>query len=63
METPTVREATIEDIDRLDELQLADFAAPIGQIAVPQEGRLSEAQMSRIASEFLDVLQRSEESS
>lgn len=59
METPAVREATIEDIDRLDELQLADFAAPIGQIVVPQEGRLSEEQMSCLASEFLDVLQRS----
>jgi type IV secretion system protein VirD4 len=63
METPAVREATIEDIDRLDELQLADFAAPIGEIAVPQEGRLSEEQMSRIASEFLNVLHRSQESS
>ena len=63
METPAVREATIEDIDRIDELQLADFAAPIGEIAVPQEGRLSEEQMSRIASEFLNVLQRPQEGS
>jgi len=63
MEKPAVRDATIEDIDRLDELQLADFAAPIGEIAVPQEGRLSEAQMSRIASEFLSVLQRPQEGS
>jgi type IV secretion system protein VirD4 len=59
MEAPAVREATVEDIDRMDELQLTDFAAPIGQIVVPQEGRLSDEQMNRLASEFLDVLQRS----
>jgi type IV secretion system protein VirD4 len=54
-----VREATIEDIDRIDQLQLTDFAAPIEQIKVPQDGRLSDEQMNRLASEFLEVLQRS----
>ncbi len=54
-----VREATIEDIDRIDQLQLTDFAAPIEQIKVPQDGRLSDEQMNRLTSEFLEVLQRS----
>jgi type IV secretion system protein VirD4 len=59
IEESVVREATIEDIDRIDQLQLADFAAPIEQIKVPQDGRLTDEQMNHLASEFLDVLQRS----
>ena len=59
IEGSVVREATIDDIDRIDQLQLADFAAPIEQIEVPRDERLSDEQMNRLASKFLDVLQRS----
>jgi type IV secretion system protein VirD4 len=55
MEASTVREATLEDIDRLEELQLADFAAPIAQIVVPQEGRLTEEQLGGLAIEFMNL--------
>ena len=59
IEGSLVRDATIEDIDRIDELQLSDFAAPLEKIEVPQVERLSDEQMSRLVSSFVDLAQRS----
>ena len=59
MEEIRVRDATVEDIDRMDQLQLSDFAAPIDQIEVPQGDPLSDQQMSGLTSQFMDALSRS----
>jgi hypothetical protein len=51
-----VRDATIEDIDRLDQLELSDFAAPLDDIPVPQVDRLSPEQLQELAGRFNDTL-------
>jgi hypothetical protein len=51
-----VREATLEDIDRLDALTLEDFAADVGQLTLPLEGRMSEQELQGAVEEFLATL-------
>lgn len=51
-----VRDATVEDIDRLDQLELSDFAAPLDDIPVPQVDRLSPEQLQELAGRFNDAL-------
>jgi type IV secretion system protein VirD4 len=56
---PTVREATINDIDRLNSLTLEDFAADFDQVKIPQkpEGeRLSSQELDAAVDSFLDSL-------
>lgn len=56
---PVTREATVEDIDRLDSLTLEDFAAPLGEIEVPQKAegeRLSPEEMNAAVEHFLETL-------
>jgi type IV secretion system protein VirD4 len=48
-----VRDATVEDIDRIDDLQLGDFAAPYEEIEVPQAERLSNEQIAALSGAFL----------
>ena len=58
---PLSREATMEDIDRLDSLTLEDFAAPLGEIEVPQKAdgeRLTAEEMNAAVEQFLQTLQR-----
>jgi type IV secretion system protein VirD4 len=52
----SVREATLEDIDRLDALTLEDFAADVGQLTLPLEGRMSEQELQGAVEEFLATL-------
>jgi type IV secretion system protein VirD4 len=52
-EIPT-REATLADVDRIDSLTLDDFAVDLSGIVVP-EGRMSEADFSRVVGDFEDA--------
>ena len=52
-----VRDATIDDIERMDELTLEDFAGNLAEIEVPPGGPLSNEQMGGLVSNFLGALQ------
>jgi type IV secretion system protein VirD4 len=50
------REATAEDIERIESLTLEDFAADFSAVDLPTEGRMSEDQMKDSVESFLDTL-------
>jgi type IV secretion system protein VirD4 len=50
------REATAEDIERIESLTLEDFAADFSAVDLPTEGRMSEDQMKDAVESFLDTL-------
>jgi type IV secretion system protein VirD4 len=50
------REATLDDIDRIDALSLDDFAADFEQIALPFEGPVSEQELQVAVDQFLMAL-------
>ena len=52
-----IREATIEDVDRIEELTLEDFAADLSKVDIPSEGCVSDREMSRAVDDFLKSLQ------
>lgn len=52
-----VRDATVDDIERIDELTLEDFAGNLAEVEVPQGGPLSNEQMGGLVSNFLGALQ------
>ncbi len=57
--TQVTREATAEDIERLDSLTLEDFAAPLGEIKLPEKAegeRLSAEEMNAAVESFLQSL-------
>ena len=56
LQETVVREATVEDIDRLESLTLDDFAADFDRIAVPETGRLSDRDMNAAVEDFLATL-------
>jgi type IV secretion system protein VirD4 len=49
------REATIEDVDRIESLTLEDFAADFSKVELP-DGPLSEGDLSRAVESFIDSL-------
>ena len=56
---PVTREATAEDIERLDSLTLEDFAAPLNEVRLPQKAegeRLTAEEMSAAVDGFLQSL-------
>lgn len=56
---PMTREATAEDIERIDSLTLEDFAAPLSEVRLPQKGegeRLTGEEMKAAVENFLDSL-------
>lgn len=56
---PRVRQATLEDIDRIDELTLEDFDLDLSQVVFPQSPpgeRVSESDLERAAESFLAAL-------
>ena len=60
-EKPVFREATMEDIERLDSLTLEDFEAPLGAIELPAKAdgeRLTAEEMNVVVEQFLKTLQR-----
>ena len=50
------RDATAEDIERIESLTLEDFAADFSAVELPAEGRMSEDQMKDAVESFLDTL-------
>ena len=59
--TPVFREATMEDIDRLDSLTLEDFEAPLSEIELPAKApgeRLTAEEMNVAVAQFLQSLER-----
>jgi type IV secretion system protein VirD4 len=50
------REATADDIERIESLTLEDFAADFSAVDLPTEGRMSEDQMKDAVESFLDTL-------
>ena len=52
---PRTREATIDDIDRLDSITLEDFAADLKRVKMP-EGPLSDADAARAVANLLEAL-------
>ena len=56
---PLTREATAEDIERLDALTLEDFAAPLNEVRLPQKAegeRLTGEEMNAAVESFLQSL-------
>ena len=51
-----IREATVEDIDRIDSLTLEDFAADFSAVNIPTEGPMSEYAMHEAVEGFLATL-------
>jgi type IV secretion system protein VirD4 len=52
----STREATVEDIDRLESLTLEDFAADFSQVTLPESGRLTDADLGVAVESFLASL-------
>jgi type IV secretion system protein VirD4 len=50
------RDATAEDIERIESLTLEDFAADFSAVELPAEGRMSEDQMKDAVESFLETL-------
>jgi type IV secretion system protein VirD4 len=53
---PGTREATIEDIERIEELKLEDFAADFSQVKLPDAERLTDKDLSTAVESFLSSL-------
>ena len=51
-----VREATLADLERIDDLTLEDFAVNFDRVKLPAEGRLSEQDMQAAVDSFLESL-------
>jgi len=51
-----VREATVEDIDRLESLTLDDFAADFDKVKLPDHEKLTEQELSAAVDSFLATL-------
>jgi type IV secretion system protein VirD4 len=50
------RDASTDDIERIESLTLEDFAADFSAVELPTEGRMSEDQMKDAVESFLDTL-------
>jgi type IV secretion system protein VirD4 len=53
---PRVREATVEDIDRIESLTLDDFAADFDKVKLPESGSMTEQDLQVAAESFLETL-------
>ena len=52
-----IREATVEDVERLDSLTLEDFAADLSKVPMPKgEGPVPESDIARAAECLVDSL-------
>ncbi len=51
-----VREATVEDIDRLESLTLEDFAADFDKVKLPDSEKLTEQELTAAVDSFLATL-------
>lgn len=55
-EAAAVREATIEDVERIDTLTLEDFAADFDRVKLPSGERMSESDLQTAVDSFLETL-------
>jgi len=56
---PVIRDATVEDIERLDSIKLEDFAADFSRVEIPEKAegeRLTSAELHTAVESFLDSL-------
>jgi type IV secretion system protein VirD4 len=56
---PAMREATVEDIERLDSIELEDFAADFSRVEIPEKAegeRLTSGELHTAVESFLDSL-------
>ena len=51
-----VREATVEDIDRLESLTLEDFAVDFDKVQLPDRDKLTEQELTTAVDRFLATL-------
>jgi type IV secretion system protein VirD4 len=51
------REATVQDIERLESLTLEDFAADFSRVEIPEGGPMTDTQMQAAVESFLTTLQ------
>jgi type IV secretion system protein VirD4 len=55
--TDNVRDATVMDIDRIDQLTAADFTHDFSKVAIPEhEGPMSDAEMDAAVNSFMDTI-------
>lgn len=54
--TTSTREATLEDIERIDSLTLEDFAVDFDKVQLPDSGKLTEQELSTAVESFLSTL-------
>lgn len=52
----STREATAEDIERIDSLTLEDFAVDFDKVSLPDSGKLTEQELSTAVESFLSTL-------
>ena len=58
-ESIVIREATVEDIERIESLTLEDFATDFSKVPIPDgEGPISEPEMKTAVDTFLNSLER-----
>ena len=56
---PVIREATVEDIERLDSIKLEDFAVDFSRVEIPEKAdgeRLTSGELHTAVESFLDSL-------
>ena len=57
-----IRDATVEDIERIESLTLEDFACDFSKVSIPdRDGPVSEPEMNAAVESFLDSLERVKE--
>ena len=58
-ESVVIREATVEDVERIESLTLEDFATDFSKVPIPDgEGPISEPEMKTAVDNFLNSLER-----
>jgi type IV secretion system protein VirD4 len=58
-EEVVIRDATVEDVERIESLTLEDFAADFSKVQVPDhDGPLSDGEMTGLVDTFLSSLER-----
>jgi hypothetical protein len=53
---PATREATLDDINRIDSLTLEDFATDFSQVKLPESGPLTDEDMTGAVASFISKL-------
>jgi len=58
-ESVVIRDATVEDIERIESLTLEDFATDFSKVQIPdREGSLSDPEMKTAVDTFLSSLEQ-----